>query len=100
MTKVIIQAANCKFETRGGVTMFTTLIDFKPPIARKVVEIKTCADIDREMAALSARVGVEYPDSYYVSVILPDGQRAPAGFRQRRFKIEVDRDTARAVAAA
>lgn len=62
-----------------------------PPLAKAIVEHKTC---DGLLAALrDFKSGVETDGSYFVSARLTEG-RAPAGFRNRKWELEIDRDAA------
>jgi hypothetical protein len=90
LAQIIIHAKPCTFEERAGMRTFNWLLSAEA-IARKVVECKNVDQVDAAMKALSDEVGVTYPTSYFVSALLPRGERAPRGFKDRTWKIEVDR---------
>jgi hypothetical protein len=87
-----IHAMPCKFErSKDWVGRSHNLLG--QPILSEMVECRTVADLDRAMADMKDRAAQAHPTSFFVSAMILRGQRAPAGYRQRTFLIECDRDT-------
>jgi len=90
MAKIIIYAKACEFEQSAGYRSLTYM-PFDPDLARQTVEYRNCGEIDDALLRLKDQVAKASASSFFVSALLPRGERAPSGFRKRRFKIEVDR---------
>lgn len=99
MAQFLIYAMACKFEKWShGTTLSYKPFDGK--LASEVIEAKSCADIDAAMATMRDAVSKTHAGSFFVSQTLRRGARAPSGYRQRSFKVEVDRDTQPAAVAS
>lgn len=90
MATIVITAHACAFEQQG-VFRTTKLELLSKPLATKTFEAKTVDEVQSTMTALAEETAKTHPGSLLVSVRLIAG-RAPNGFRQTRFKAEIDRD--------
>lgn len=91
MARIKIYAMACVFST-SEIARCMSYMPMDPSLAEKIVEVRTCAQIDAEMEELKLQVGDTHKESFFVAAMLLRGERAPAGFRKRTFKLEVDRD--------
>lgn len=84
-----------KFELSARACTFTiTGREHRPlasPIARQNIEVTNCDALAEALAVFRDSIKVDH--SYFVSARLTAG-RAPAGFRQRNWLLEVNRDSA------
>ncbi len=88
MATFTINAYACEFGMNAGLRTRQHIIT-APPIARHTVDCRTCDEVQAAMEALRSEVQTE--GSFFISPLLKAG-RAPAGYRNRNFLIEVDRD--------
>jgi hypothetical protein len=95
LAKFIITAQPCTFEQRNGYVAKSYML-MQEPLSRYATECKTVAELVTDMQALARQVRTRFSGSFFVSETLERGQRAPAGYRQRRPR-EVDCEEVRPV---
>jgi hypothetical protein len=90
MSTIIVYAKPCTFEERAGMRTFTWMLTAQA-IATAAVDCKNVDQVEAAMQQLQQEVAASYPKSFFVSAMLKAGERAPRGFKNRNWKIEVDR---------
>lgn len=91
MTRIVLSATPCKFESTSlGTRVVSYPLTQIGSLGNETIAVRKCDEIDAAMAAFRDRI--EHPGSFFISARLLNGERAPAGFRKRTFKLEVDRD--------
>lgn len=100
MTTIIVSAEPCRFETMDKVHRVRSHNLMQPKTIQRRYLVTTLEGIDTAMKEVAGEAGLMLAGSYFVHERLAPGERAPRGYRQRRFLIEVDRDTGQDAKAA
>ena len=104
MAKFRLKATKCKFEDSGtpGIARVMSFMVFSDDIvhpAPRVIEAANGAQLTAAMQEFSAEVAAQTLRSYFVTEFLLRGERAFAGYRQKKWTVKVDRDPGAKVAA-
>lgn len=86
MSKFTIDSKPCKFE----VGCFSYHL-CAPSIVSRTVEVKTCADLEREIAAVHAEAKAIHPGQFFTCEVLARGSRAPRGYNAKSFDLREER---------
>lgn len=93
MTKIIITAQKCKFERFESGFQSMSYMMLQRPLVQEERIIKTAEDARAAALDVKARVEAMVDHSFFVSVAIARGERAPRGFRNLPSRWECDRDT-------